>query len=304
MGKKRTSDQYIRTQIREHRYWCEHNAEGIKEDADSRFKLHLTNMDFRAAKVITLELGMMALYHGSRGCLAVIEGDEKCWRDIDLAVRYQYWNVKMSLGAIRKAVRESLTALQISDEVPILALLLCYSYVHELVEQRDEFWHFFQSIVYEEGIVTESYWPDEEQGWFELFAYRMFASTPFGDKARLPKVLAEKPIGPYQSVLDHWDKQEDFVDAMRAICDYHCEQMELRSAHHAWAPFDAEPFDLVPYEILAIYKLRAEQGLDTPEIDHPLLKLPTASREPRELTKIDDPIFERIEKLYIEQCLN
>jgi hypothetical protein len=67
-------------------------------------------------------------------------------------------------------------------------------------------------------------------------------------------------------------------------------------------PFASPPFSLVPYEILAIYKLRAQQGLETPEIDHPLMKLSTASLAPRQVHAIDDPVFTEIESLFNKHC--
>jgi hypothetical protein len=59
---------------------------------------------------------------------------------------------------------------------------------------------------------------------------------------------------------------------MEAMCDYHCENMEDTGNNDDWDPeFDHAPFDLIPWEILAIYQVRNRLGLTAPEVKHPLL---------------------------------
>jgi hypothetical protein len=64
-----------------------------------------------------------------------------------------------------------------------------------------------------------------------------------------------------------------FAQAIEAVCDYHCENMEDKGGDDDWDPeFDLPPFDLIPWEILAIRQVRSRLGLATPEPKHPLLE--------------------------------
>ncbi|MEZ6072621.1 MAG: hypothetical protein R3C10_20760 [Pirellulales bacterium] len=83
---------------------------------------------------------------------------------------------------------------------------------------------------------------------------RMAHSAGTGRCRQLSSIL---PLGPYQAVLDNWRRSEHFGDALRCICDYHCQSIVQGDPRYdPWPPFNNPPFDLVPYEILAIYKLR------------------------------------------------
>lgn len=55
--------------------------------------------------------------------------------------------------------------------------------------------------------------------------------------------------------------------------------------------FTNAPFDILPVEIHAIYKVREIMGLKTPRIEHPLMNTPFGAI-PANLPEIHDPLLE------------
>ena len=77
-------------------------------------------------------------------------------------------------------------------------------------------------------------------------------------------------IGVYRSLFDAWDDPAKLGHALEMCCDYHC----LRTGESGFQEFYDSPFNVLPAEILAVYRLREMQGLTTPRIEHELLNTP------------------------------
>jgi hypothetical protein len=82
---------------------------------------------------------------------------------------------------------------------------------------------------------------------------------------------------------------------MGAYCDYHCENMDDTGGE--WDPeFDHAPFDLIPWEILAVQQVRQRTGLSMPKFTHalavpPVMQIKTPSH-------VEDEYLPRIEQLF------
>lgn len=103
--------------------------------------------------------------------------------------------------------------------------------------------------------------------------------------------------GPYADVIKHWGKDENqLAKAIATCCDYHLERRVCFNLPEG-EEFN-EPFFLIPIEIIALQKLAREQGIDFPEVKHPLLevKLPPL---PKKIPEIKDPTFQKIKKEFL-----
>lgn len=302
--KKKDSAALVKKEVRDCRYWCEHQAEDIKDRSFRKIPLLLEANDFDSAKVIGNSLESLGIYYGQRGCLAIMDGNQQGWEEIDHAACYYYWNAKMSISVIFKGLHQGIYAPVIYHEMPNIASLLCYDFLYDLKERWKETWQSWLKLLATPAAVLENYWDEIiAGGQYEIFVTRMFIESDWGKGEKLPNRLAKHSLGPYQAVLDAWRDPEALAEPLRGSCDYHCQRITQNPRYDPYPPFGNPPFSLFPVEILAIYKLRAEQGLETPEIEHPLLELPTASREPRQAAKIDDPLFPKLQKLHESQCL-
>ena len=74
----------------------------------------------------------------------------------------------------------------------------------------------------------------------------------------------------FENVIDHLDAPAgEFAKAVRPLCDFHIQNCSQAYGKNSFEDPDEQ---VVPYEALALRRLREIKGLDFPEIDHPLLK--------------------------------
>jgi hypothetical protein len=249
-------------------------------------------------------LDLVATFYGTDEVVGILDGKDG-WDDVDLAAQYQSWIVKLAAGV---AFRELSTGglpqpLRLNLQVHFATSLFCYTFVHELESWRPELWQIIQKIASTPESLYPDFWTREVP--FLLFIVKCFRRAPFTTSFTLPDSVEETSLGPYQEFLDHWEGTEAQVKScFEDACDYHCEQMALSSPHDAMSVFSDSPFDFIPYEIFALLKLRELQGLPVPDLQHPLLELPTASRAPREIKVSNDPVFTQLEELYNRHCVN
>ena len=109
------------------------------------------------------------------------------------------------------------------------------------------------------------------------------------------QVLSDgEDFGVYTEVLTYWNDDVSLGDALVRICDYHCENMD--DDGEDWKPeFGEAPFDLIPWELLAIGRIRQLAGLVMPAISHPLAK-PMMQFE--KIAQIQDETLTRVETFY------
>lgn len=296
----------VKNCVKDHRYWIKNNGEQIRRDDEEGIRTRLGVSDYNVVKVIPNALSRLGLYHGANGVIVVIDGAATGWEAVDRSIAYRWWEVRFAAAVALMQIRpnhpEPFNEFNsLRHEMPVLTGLLCYAIVHDLDDLTNELFRAFSMVLESPNAVRGTYWGSSADGIYELFVYRLLSKLGKITPA-LPGDLQSVGLGPYDNILAAWDEPDAMVHPLEQICDYHCQNFEQRSSRDPWPPFSASPFDLVPYEILAIYKLREQQGLATPEIDHPLMKLPTASRAPRRVHAIDDPIFAELEALFKKHC--
>jgi hypothetical protein len=69
----------------------------------------------------------------------------------------------------------------------------------------------------------------------------------------------------YQHIVDAWNDESRWREAVMAACDYHCDS-------DGYLRYANIPYYVVPAEILALQRIRKEFGLSSFQIDHPLMK--------------------------------
>ncbi|MBX3424786.1 MAG: hypothetical protein KF688_03810 [Pirellulales bacterium] len=328
MKKPRSSQTLIDKELRRQRDTCV--KQGDEDAAFDEYAAYIGKLnedlsakcavgDFANAKMSSTNTRILGRYHATCGSFVVNgQQDAAGWKQLDLGAKYAYWFVKMSLGARLRALRTCEHALRLMTEVDILTSLLCYSYVLDLADWFEElrsFWGLVASIpgvtMYESISGGEvSKWRNVEpdgfvrsDGHFDRFVTHLFGGPRFGPPFELYDEVERLTLGPYQEIVDCWeDEGERFADALRNIADYHARNIDNSHNLDLLLPFSHPLISLAPWEIGAIYKLRAEAGLQTPEIDHPLMKLPAAAFEPRTVEPVDDPIFAQLDALYAKNC--
>src|SRR5262249_40100472 len=65
----------------------------------------------------------------------------------------------------------------------------------------------------------------------------------------------DKPMGPYQEILDAWNNETRYAKVCIRACDYHLDQMHEVDGY---SEFEWAPQDLLPVEILMIRRIRED----------------------------------------------
>gem|GEM_PF-4683099 len=96
-------------------------------------------------------------------------------------------------------------------------------------------------------------------------------------------------FGVYRNLFDAWNEPAKLRTALEMCCDYHL----LRTGEAGYQEFYDSPFNIVPAEILAVYRLREMQGLPTPTVEHELLNSPLG-KLPAPVHSPPDELLQRI----------
>jgi hypothetical protein len=103
---------------------------------------------------------------------------------------------------------------------------------------------------------------------------------------------ADTRLAVYRGLLDSWDDDRAFADRLVAAADYHVEQA-FDDSDDQTQDFFHPLYRLFPVEILAIKRVREEQGRSMPEIDHPLMQTPLA-KPPKALPPAEDELLKAV----------
>ena len=290
----------LRRVVKHHREWIRDNGAFVKRKSTRNVERDLDEATYDSAKTIKIGLSGMATYYGIRGLVDLLANKDG-WQDVDLSVQFRYWGVKFSSGVVFRELQHGLppSPLRLHHELPRCASLFCYSVVHDLKDWRNEHWDLMKRIVLNPLTMRDSDWEEEEP--YMLCILKLFSRSPLTDCFVFPAELEGLLLDSYKKLLTHWDNPREIQHSLTAVCDYHCQQMEQATSRDPWPSFIDTPFDLIPYEILAILKLRSLLGLETPEIDHPLMALPTSIISNRKIQLSNDPIFERLRQFYVKR---
>lgn len=107
------------------------------------------------------------------------------------------------------------------------------------------------------------------------------------------------PMGPYQGVFDFWNSPSAFADAIHIVCDYHCERTVVEVNDESDEPnYFGYPEKMLPVEILAIKRMREEEGLEFPQTSHPLLDTPWWRTVPSTPAEFSDPLLDDVRSCF------
>jgi hypothetical protein len=254
------------------RQWCADPTTDWRAKIDKSLRKELASTHPRAAVVATVDLDYLATWHAQHGALAILEGRIEGWANIDLALHYQWWTVRIHKD---------------TTLVNKLALILA----HAIVFEEDSLAEWVAELLIRslEG-TTPKLWKYATFGTFLLKLWAMHRGLPDIDVAR-PDMAA---LGVYQRVLDTWSNPVELRSALGAACDYHLEQSWTA---RGFPPFVYGPYQMFPVDILAIARVRRDLGLEMPKVDHPLLATPLATPPPgeqRPRMPQPDPLLEKL----------
>lgn len=277
----------LETILRQHEAWLARSGDFETREL-GMLRQDLDDGSAQALANVGDSLGFLAVFYGTRGAVAAIEQDAGAWRDISRSVNYRYFKVKLAVQLYsRTAFLQGVMGggPSLTLEASSAASLLCAAIAAGREGMRKDMHQALAWMWSTPKVLDEGYWKRRH---FEPFA--LWLSSKLEPSAQ--PVAAD--FGPYKGVVESWQKPQDLAAAVATVCDYHCRNMDDRGGD--WNPeFKNVPFDLLPFEAHAIRAVREQLGLETPPMDHPLLKLPMADIS--RLTWESDGILDRVEQL-------
>lgn len=193
----------------------------------------------------------LANWHGQYGLQSVLDGRADGWMDLDRALQYLWWSIKIEPS---------------NAMVSRVACGLAHAIVSPHQDYVDWLAKRMLKSIDDNAFLT---WEYSSFGVFmlHLWALHSGSTLPNIDRPNVAK------LGVYKKVIDAWSDDKQLAEGISELCDYHLEQtresLPLPEFIHI-------PYYLFPVEVLAIARIRSNLGLPMPVISHPLLSTPLA----------------------------
>lgn len=203
----------------------------------------------RTVQAASVNVALLANWHGQRGVASVLDGREDGWDHIERSLQYLCWAIKV----------EPANAM-----VSRAACCLAHALVSADDSSGDFLWERLLRSIDDNGFLT---WKHSPFATFMLHLWPLYRQRP------LPKLDYSKIPSPgrYQEVIDGWVSGSGLESALGDLCDYHLEQTR---DSEPLPEFIHPPYQLFPVEVIAISRTRTSLGLSTPTVSHPLLSTP------------------------------
>lgn len=283
----------VKATIQSRRTWVDKNYDFVHGRGRRSLEEGFESGDFYGILDVSDSLRRLATSYANRGLVEILDGNPAAWAEIHKAVTYRYWFLKIRLKAClfgSPGGPEGKDAVTLGNDIPRAGCLLCYSIVTANQEIRSCAKDALLTMEIVPGAVNEELW---RMRVFEPFALQLLKRL---EAFELPQPLQDRDLGVYGSVFENWETTDALASSISDICDYHCRNLE--DTYGDWDPeFDESPFDLVPWEVLAIQVVREKSGLTTPTVDHPLLATPLCAVKPPDKPYMDETL-ERVSEMF------
>lgn len=210
-------------------------------------------------------LGILATFHGVQGEIDVLCNDDTGCMGISRSIMYRYWalmlKARMVLGSsfLDGIRRPSSLNNQVSNAGCLLASFLA----GDRPELARSVADVLELMVGSKRCVDSS---SSGERPFELFMLWLHRINLGG----LVNETDSAGLGVYGKVVEGWLDEHALYEAIKVICDYHLDNVMDEGADRD-PEFKNAPFDLLPWEVMAIIRVRQRLMLNTPSVSHPLL---------------------------------
>jgi len=226
------------------------------------------------------ELSYLANWHARRGVVIASRGDASGWFDLCKAARYEFWNIRIRSRSYDRAENK----IKADNFTPsIINAGQCGISCMALNAWTEAAWmaqRLQQSRA--DGSITPWSWPHAVPR-LVIGLHRYLAGQ---------KDVSDLELGIYKNIFEHWDDRAVLQQALLSAADYHVQNLRDKGSEDI-AEFTHPPVDIFPAELVAIQRVREKLGLETPPIDHPLMKTPFAD-PPGDLRYESDELLNKV----------
>jgi hypothetical protein len=240
----------------------------------------IENNAIELTPILSLALDRLATWEGVAAECKLLENDSAGWEHLHRSYLYLTWSRRVRLAFLD--IKRGQKIVFVSE----FALLLA----HAIAIKDDEFADFLGARLIRSLLDRDKRYNGWDLNPVEPFIAKLYARWR---KKDIDKELAELPTLPaYEAICNLWHDTDRISLALKDACDYHF----ARNEAGADAPeFYRSPYRWFPVEILAVLRLRQDEGLENSIPDHPIMKTLFCDL-PRQIFHESDPLLDKIIK--------
>jgi hypothetical protein len=118
--------------------------------------------------------------------------------------------------------------------------------------------------------------------------FRLFERR-FKINLQLPDPPQFSPLGPYNPIIEAWEDPVEVGRTLKWMCD---DRVLGSKVSRAWTLNVPNAWREFPVEVMTVYKVRSDLGLDTPTFSHPELVTPFCEI-PKDVPRLSDPLLDQ-----------
>lgn len=214
---------------------------------------------------ISVDLESISFWYARQGLVAVWGGNVNGWQDIQRALLFRYWNARL----FRRLWPDGCDWI---TETSRHAHVFCHALV---TGQQDEARWLGQDLCAQARPGSKTRFAPGRVENFVVWLYGQWSGNTSS--------MTGHPLGAYEMVVDAWTSNGDaLTNALRLLLDWrlaHTNEDDPNDTKIEWG-YDTQPYDFWPVEVLAMERVRQEQGLPPIQwprhalLDTPLWKQP------------------------------
>ncbi|MCD0244472.1 hypothetical protein [Xanthomonas melonis] len=250
--------------LKSSRSWLVESAPVVEFDRECIFN------DLRSPNLVSFinvsdSIGRLGGYDGVAGAVALSEGGREWGAAVSRALAYRFLEVSLKV-AISKKPKLSTGHSSGRSLTNVYDLMGCLSaaalateswkVLHDLIDFID-FSRASPSMV-DEGVLNTAFSLN-----FIEFLFLILK------KEKLISEYEFHSLGEYNAVFEAWYDPIKLSSAVGLICDYHLDNILDRRKRGG--QFRFKPFDILPFEIVALVKVRSLLGMETVLPEHDLI---------------------------------
>ena len=232
--------------------------------------------------LLDLDLPMVDIQRekGALGAIAVLKGDVDGWQHLQTGLAYDNWRSRITVS-FQESQDFQIEAVFYNATAVLLA--------HAIATREDNCAVWFGERMMNGFVHGTGIFSSGNATPFGMFMVKLFALWKGREGELRGKNFGD--LGPFQTVFTAWKRTEALSRALEEVCDFHCDHARYRADGNMI--FLWEPYRVLPVEILAVRRIRADLGLPTPEVQHPLMQTPLAE-VPETIPPVKDALLEKI----------
>lgn len=238
--------------------------------------------------VAAVHLPSIAHFAAERGTERLLSGHAGGWSDIARSIPIMYWAQRMHLRLCRFRLQNNNDPEQLADRIKT-SIVFGVSYAFHQDEAAKWLGEALLSDVDSEQLFRQrADWSPLNQLVYEI------AARYLNRKVDVKKISVTRTCPAYEDIWTNWIDTQRVGAALDAAGEYHIANGNTVRERDEM-DFIATYCNAVPWEILAVLRLRQEQGLGPPPLSHPFLQTPLMSPPESLPVEIDELLEQAVE---------